>query len=109
MKEKKELWFNEMIVKIETYDGMYYTVGKHTKEEILERKKQWEENNNNTFTYTKIMNSFISDDLCYVMGLSQIDILADKKSCQDNGLIYLPHEYKILNRKEIKESLIQFN
>lgn len=109
MKEKEKLWFNEMIIKIETYEGMYYTVGKHTKEEILERKKEWEENNNNVFTYNKIINSFIGEDLAYVMGLNQLEISTGKKSCQDDGLIYLPYEYKILNRKEIKESLIQFN
>ena len=109
MEEEKELLFNEFLVKIETYEGMYYTVGKHTKEEILERKKEWEKDTTDTFTYTKIIDSFISDDLCYVMGLNQIEISKGKKSCEDSGLIFLPYEHKILNRKEIKESLIQFN
>ena len=107
--EIKEIWFNEMSVKIVTYEGMYYTVGRHTKEEIEERKREWEEkaweeSNNRLFTYKEIIESFISDDLAYVMGTTIID----KPSLQDSGLIWLPYEYKILNRKEIKESLIQF-
>lgn len=109
---REELWFNEMLVKIETYEGMYYTVGKHTKEEILERKKEWEKDSTESIPYTKIMDSFISEDLAYVMGINQIEIslfVEGKKSCEDSGLIFLPYEHKILNRKEIKESLIQFN
>ncbi len=106
---REELWFNEMLVKIETYEGMYYTIGKHTKEEILNRKKEWEKDSTNSFTYTEIMDSFIGEDLSYVMGINQIEISAGKKSCEDSGLIYLAYEHKILNRKEIKESLIQFN
>ena len=108
-KEKEELLFNELIVKIETYEGMYYTVGKYEKEKILQRKEDWEKNNNKIFTYTEIMNSFIDEDLGYVMGLNQLEISSGKKECEDNGLIFLPYEHKILNRKEIKESLIQFN
>ena len=106
---REELWFDEMLVKIETYEGMYYTIGKHTKEEILERKKEWEKDATESITYTEIMNSIVSEDLAYVMGLDQIEIALGKRSCEDSGLIFLPYEHKILNRKEIKESLIQFN
>ena len=107
--KREELMFNEMLVKIETYEGMYYTIGKHTKEEILERKKEWEKDSTNSFSYTEIMDSFISEDLAYVMGINQIEVSLGKRSCEDSGLIFLPYEHKIFNRKEIKESLIQYN
>ena len=35
----KEIEFNELLVKVTTYEGMYYTIGIHTKEEIQNIKQ----------------------------------------------------------------------
>lgn len=104
----EDLWFNEVITKIETYEGMYYTVGKHTKEEILDRKKDLEKRGAKKITYSEITDSFIRDDLDSVIGSNHINAVTGNKWCDDSGLIYLDHEHKIINKKEIKESLIQF-
>lgn len=61
--EEKGLWFNELLVKISTYEGMYYTINKHTKDEILDRKKRYEEASTESYSYNEIINSFIHEDL----------------------------------------------
>ena len=103
----KEIKFNELIVKVVTYEGMYYTIGKHTKDEILDYKREWERETTESISYDEILNEIINQDLISVIINPQ-----ERLGCvtvTDEGLIYLPYENKLLNRKEIKESLIQYN
>lgn len=105
--EEEGIWFNELLVKIQTYEGLYYTINKHTKEEILERKSKYEETTTESYSYNEIIDSFVHEDLCHLMGIGREE-LSSINTTKD-GLIYLAYEKKIINRKEIKESLIQFN
>lgn len=102
----KGLWFNELLIKVVTYEGMYYTIGKHSKEELEDIKRQWEEQEKNSISYDEVIDETIKQDLINVL-LNSDEILGAVFS-SDEGLIYLPYENKLLNRKEIKESLIQY-
>lgn len=87
--------YNEFITKIVTYEGMFYTLNIHTKEEVMELKELREKNCNHSFKVEEIMDELVREDVCKLV-TSECD------------LIYLPYETKVINRKEIKESLIQF-
>ena len=86
----------KVITKIVTYDGMYYTIGTHTVKEIETMKKAREELLNHSVEEDEIIKELVNEDVCSLVKI------------QDD-LIYLPFEAKIINKKEIKESLIQYN
>lgn len=95
MKKIDTIVFTEVYSKIVTYDGIYYTVGIHNKDEILEMKKAREEILKNYVDIEDIVKELVAEDICRIV-------------TNPNDLIYLPFESKIINRKEIKESLIQY-
>ena len=107
MKEEdfKYLLSDEVLVKICTYEGLYYTYNKHTKEEIIEKKKELEKENIN-YSYNEIIDDLIKEDLSNLIG--NINPYELNVNASNGDLIYLFYENKIINRKEIKESLIQF-
>ena len=102
--ENEGIWFNELMVKVVTYDNLYYTLNIHSKEEIEDRKKNWEEDSTESYTYDQIIDSFVAEDLNSI--ISRGNDLAVQTT--DDGLIYLTFENKLLNRREIKESVIQY-
>lgn len=105
--EKDEIWFKELLLKVETYDHMYYTINKYNNEEIIAIKKEYEEREKCIYSYEEIIDMLIHQDLC---GLVSLDIgLTPMIGVTNEGLIYLPIEKKVINRREIKESFIQFN
>lgn len=81
--------------KIITNDNMYYTIDYHTKEEILERKKAVEKETTESISEADIIDNFIREDVCRII-------------TAPGDLIYLPYETKLLNKKEIKETVTTF-
>lgn len=100
------IWFKELLVKIQTYDGMFYTIGKHSREDIEDAKKEFEECTTDKYEYDEVINTLITEDL---MGLLSATPEHPVVVHANGDLIYLPYEHKLINRKDIKESLIQFN
>jgi len=86
--------------KIVTYDGMYYTINKYSNADIESvRLKQT--------TIDGLACGVVLDDEAIINDLVREDLWNIINTKED--LIFLPYEAKIINRKEIKESLIQFN
>lgn len=88
---KKEM----IITKIVTYDGLFYTLNEHPREQILEILEDRKQCCTEEFTEEQIIDEVIKEDLCHLITSKE-------------DLIWLPYENKIINKKEIKESLVQF-
>ena len=99
---------NEVLTKIVTYDGMYYTIGKHSQEEILDFKNTYESEYNESISISEVIDELVSQDLIGIIVVPEESLLKDVLVTED-GLIYLPFEHKLINRKEIKESFVQIN
>lgn len=86
--------------KIVTYDGMYYTVNKYSNVDIDSVKLKQSQMDG-------IACAVVLDDDAIIKDLVREDLSNIINTKED--LIWLPYEAKIINKKEIKESLIQFN
>ena len=97
-KKEKEIEYGdykEVYSKIITNEGMYYTIGYHTKEEILEIKVEREKETTESINEDDIITDLIREDVCRII-------------TAPGDLVYLPYETKLLNKKEIKETVTAF-
>lgn len=99
---------NEVSTKIVTYDGMYYTIAKHSQEEILDFKNTYESEYNESISISEVIDELVTQDLLGIIVKPDEELLKQVIITED-GLIYLPYERKLINRKEIKESFVQIN
>lgn len=101
----KKLWFNKFCFKIETLDGMYYTVQSWNKDEIV-RLWIYMENiagNVRIISLNEVIAEMERQGCEYIMGYTDLSAVG---KVQD-GLLHLQEEHKIINKNQIKETLIQ--
>lgn len=101
----KKLWFNKFCFKIETLDGMYYTIQSWNKDEIV-RLWIYMENiagNVHSVSLDEVIAEMGRQGCEYIMGYTDLDVVG---KVQD-GLLYLKEENKIINKNQIKETLVQ--
>lgn len=101
----KKLWFNKFCFKIETLDGMYYTIKSWNKDEIV-RLWIYMENiagNVRIISLDEVITEMERRGCEYIMGYTDLGVVG---KVQD-GLLYLKEENKIINKNQIKETLVQ--
>ena len=98
----KKLWFNKFCFKIETLDGMYYTIQSWNKDEIV-RLWIYMENNAHGVSLDEVIAEMEKRGCEYIMGYTDLNVAGKVK----DGLLYLQEEHKIINKNQIKETLIQ--
>lgn len=101
----KKLWFDKFCFKIATLDGMYYTVLSWNKDEIV---RLWiymegKAGNVQSVSLDEVITEMERRGCEYIMGYIDLSII-DKVQ---GGLLYLREEHKIINKNQIKETLIQ--
>lgn len=97
----KQLWFNKFCFKIETLDGMYYTIQSCNKDEIV-RLWIYMENNAHSVSLDEVIAEMEKRGCEYIMGYTDLNV-----ACVEAGLLYLKEENKIINKNQIKETLVQ--
>lgn len=103
---KENLIDDEVLkVKVETFDGMFYTLKTITKKAILKYKKHLEDISNCSQDIEKVCELLVRTELENFIG----GALAETSTgfVSQNDLIYLKEENKIINKKDVKQSLIQ--
>lgn len=100
----EDIDFNEIKLKIQTYENMYYTIDTLTKDAILSIKKELEKETTESVDIDDIINHWKTDKLCQIFGINMLD----GKYIVEDKLIYLYEEQKLINTKEIKETLVEF-
>lgn len=98
----KKLWFNKFYFKIITLDGMLYTVQSWNKDEIV-RLWIYMENSTHSVSLDEVIAEMERRGCEYIMGYTDLSAVG---KVQD-GLLHLQEEHKIINKNQIKETLIQ--
>lgn len=98
----KKLWFNKFYFKIITLDGMLYTVQSWNKDEIV-RLWIYMENSTHSVSLDEVIAELEKRGCEYIMGYTDLSAVG---KVQD-GLLHLQEEHKIINKNQIKETLIQ--
>lgn len=98
----KKLWFNKFYFKIITLDGMLYTVQSWNKDEIV-RLWIYMENSTHSASLDEVIAELEKRGCEYIIGYTDLSAVG---KVQD-GLLHLQEEHKIINKNQIKETLIQ--
>ena len=97
--EIPETNFEKVIIKIRTFENLYYTYKSISYEQLLKiGKEQTKE-----FSISEEVNRWIDYSLHQLMGRD--DVITDNPIT--DGLVFLPEEHKIINRRDIKETFFQ--
>ncbi len=92
-------------LKIEMNDGMFYTLKTLNKKAIHKYKELIDERDKCSYTYMSVINQLFGIELD---GLMDGGLHAKPTGFNVGGnLIYLKEENKIINKQDIKQSLIQ--
>ena len=98
----KQLWFKKFYFKIITLDGMLYTVQSWNKDEIV-RLWIYMENSTHSVSLDEVIAELEKRGCEYIMGYTDLSAVGKVQ----NGLLHLQEEHKIINKNQIKETLIQ--
>lgn len=101
----KQLWFKKFYFKVITLDGMLYTVQSWNKDEIVHLWIYMENLNGNfcSVPFDKVIEKMKEQGCEYITGYTDLNAVGKVK----DGLLYLKEENKIINKNQIKETLIQ--
>ena len=102
----KNLWFDKFYFKILTLDGMYYTVESWDKNEIVLLWIYMEGKNNGeqSVSLEEVLDEMRKRGCEYIIGRQDLIGVGEV----ERSLLYLKEENKIINKNQIKETLLQF-